>query len=94
MAQVPVTSKYSQMLYSNLGSCIFSSFTLITSGRITHAVGVDLNSAPPWKYLAVSISNVYAGTYQYEAPKYVSFLVQMLGNNFKMMPVMACGLNG
>ena len=23
MAQVPVTSKYSQMLYSNLGSCIF-----------------------------------------------------------------------
>ena len=34
-----VTSKYNQMLYINLGSCIISSFTLIASGRITHAIG-------------------------------------------------------
>ena len=81
MAQVPVTSKYSQMLYSNLGSCIFSSFTLIASGRITHVVGIDLNSAPPWKDLALSIPNVYAGTCEYEALKYVSSPVQMLGKS-------------
>ena len=34
----PVTSKYNQMLYIKLGSCIyFLRFTLITSGRVTHA---------------------------------------------------------
>merc|ERR550537_2020885 len=34
-----VTSKYNQMLYINLGSCVISSFTLIASGRIGHAIG-------------------------------------------------------
>ena len=51
-----------------------------------------LNSAPLWKYLAVSFSNVYASTCQYEALKYVSFPVQMLGKSFKMMPVMVWGM--
>eukprot|EP00450_Noctiluca_scintillans_P040043 CAMPEP_0194477246 /NCGR_PEP_ID=MMETSP0253-20130528/1026_1 /TAXON_ID=2966 /ORGANISM="Noctiluca scintillans" /LENGTH=120 /DNA_ID=CAMNT_0039316195 /DNA_START=59 /DNA_END=418 /DNA_ORIENTATION=+ len=46
------------------------------------------NVAPLWKYVAISISNVYASTCQYEALKYVSFPVQMLGKSFKMMPVM------
>jgi len=50
------------------------------------------NSAPLWKYLAVSFSNVYASTCQYEALKYVSFPVQMLGKSFKMMPVMVWGM--
>ena len=92
MAQVPVTSKYSQMLYSNLGSCIFSSFTLIASGRITHAIGFAFNSVPIWKYLAVPISNVYAGIRQYEALKYASFPVQMLGKSLRMMSVMTWGM--
>jgi adenosine 3'-phospho 5'-phosphosulfate transporter B2 len=50
------------------------------------------NSAPFWKYLAISFSNVYASTCQYEALKYVSFPVQMLGKSFKMMPVMLWGM--
>merc|ERR1719343_801144 len=51
-----------------------------------------MNSAPLWKYLAISFSNVYASTCQYEALKYVSFPVQMLGKSFKMMPVMVWGM--
>jgi len=48
--------------------------------------------APLWKYVIVSISNVLATTCQYEALKYVSFPVQMLGKSFKMMPVMLWGI--
>merc|ERR1719271_670577 len=48
--------------------------------------------APMWKYLVISISNVLASTCQYEALKYVSFPVQMLGKSFKMMPVMVWGM--
>ena len=51
-----------------------------------------INKAPLWKYLAISFSNVYASTCQYEALKYVSFPVQMLGKSFKMMPVMCWGM--
>ena len=36
-----------------------------------------------WKYLLVSMANVYATTCQYEALKYVSFTVQILGKSFK-----------
>ena len=50
------------------------------------------NAAPLWKYLVVSLSNVYASSCQYEALKYVSFAVQMLGKSFKMMPVMIWGI--
>jgi adenosine 3'-phospho 5'-phosphosulfate transporter B2 len=50
------------------------------------------NAAPLWKYLAISFSNVGATTCQYEALKYVSFPVQMLGKSFKMMPVMCWGI--
>jgi adenosine 3'-phospho 5'-phosphosulfate transporter B2 len=50
------------------------------------------NKAPLWKYMIVSLSNVAATTCQYEALKYVSFPVQMLGKSFKMMPVMIWGI--
>merc|ERR1719456_1041154 len=50
------------------------------------------NNAPLWKYLIVSLSNVYASTCQYEALKYVAFAVQMLGKSFKMMPMMVWGM--
>mmetsp|Transcript_73193 Transcript_73193/g.190644 ORF Transcript_73193/g.190644 Transcript_73193/m.190644 type:complete len:356 (-) Transcript_73193:46-1113(-) len=50
------------------------------------------NSAPWWKYLIISFSNVYASTCQYEALKYVSFAVQMLCKSFKMLPVMLWGI--
>mmetsp|Transcript_113288 Transcript_113288/g.331114 ORF Transcript_113288/g.331114 Transcript_113288/m.331114 type:complete len:377 (-) Transcript_113288:61-1191(-) len=50
------------------------------------------NGAPLWKYLIVSLSNVFASTCQYESLKYVSFAVQMLGKSFKMMPVMLWGM--
>merc|ERR1719382_2204205 len=48
--------------------------------------------APLWKYLAISFSNVAATWCQYEALKWVSFPVQMLGKSFKMMPVMVWGI--
>merc|ERR550532_1618977 len=38
-----------------------------------------INQVPLWKYLAISFSNVGASTCQYEALRYVSFPVQMLG---------------
>jgi adenosine 3'-phospho 5'-phosphosulfate transporter B2 len=50
------------------------------------------NKAPLVKYLMVSFSNVAATWCQYEALKYVSFPVQMLGKSFKMMPVMMWGI--
>merc|ERR1719409_701354 len=50
------------------------------------------NVAPLWKYLAISFSNVAATYCQYEALKWVSFPVQMLGKSFKMMPVMLWGI--
>jgi len=51
-----------------------------------------VNKAPLWKYFAISLSNVAATTCQYEALKWVSFPVQMLGKSFKMMPVMIWGI--
>jgi len=51
-----------------------------------------VSNAPLWKYMVISLSNVYASTCQYEALKYVSFSVQMLGKSFKMMPVMLWGI--
>jgi adenosine 3'-phospho 5'-phosphosulfate transporter B2 len=50
------------------------------------------NTAPLWKYLIISASNVAASMCQYSALEYVSFPVQMLGKSFKMMPVMIWGL--
>merc|ERR1719491_589139 len=50
------------------------------------------NNAPLWKYGIISFANVYASACQYEALKYVSFAVQMLGKSFKMMPVMVWGM--
>jgi len=49
-------------------------------------------TAPLWKYMAISLSNVLASMCQYEALKYVIFPVQMLGKSFKMMPVMIWGI--
>jgi adenosine 3'-phospho 5'-phosphosulfate transporter B2 len=50
------------------------------------------NKAPLGTYIVISLSNVYASACQYEALKYVSFPVQMLGKSFKMMPVMVWGM--
>eukprot|EP00448_Togula_jolla_P021709 CAMPEP_0170590520 /NCGR_PEP_ID=MMETSP0224-20130122/11915_1 /TAXON_ID=285029 /ORGANISM="Togula jolla, Strain CCCM 725" /LENGTH=272 /DNA_ID=CAMNT_0010914325 /DNA_START=205 /DNA_END=1024 /DNA_ORIENTATION=- len=50
------------------------------------------NKAPLWKYLAISFSSVSASSCQYEALRFVSFPVQMLGKSFKMLPVMVWGM--
>jgi adenosine 3'-phospho 5'-phosphosulfate transporter B2 len=50
------------------------------------------NVPPLWKYFLISVSNVVATTCQYEALKYVSFPVQMLGKSAKMVPVMVWGM--
>ena len=41
-----VTSKYNQMLHINLGSCIFSSFTLIAFGSLTLLLELETVSGP------------------------------------------------
>ena len=50
-----VTSKYNQMLYINLGSCVISSFTLLASGRMSTAVGFAL-SHPGFAQDALTLS--------------------------------------
>ena len=44
--------------------------------------------APTYSYAAVSVSNVVATFCQYEALKYVSFILQTLAKSAKMIPVM------
>merc|ERR1719375_1419193 len=51
-----------------------------------------LMACPWWKYLLVSLSNVLATTCQYDALKYVTFPMQILGKSFKMAPVMVWGI--
>mmetsp|Transcript_113220 Transcript_113220/g.365858 ORF Transcript_113220/g.365858 Transcript_113220/m.365858 type:complete len:354 (+) Transcript_113220:77-1138(+) len=49
-------------------------------------------TAPLWKYTFISVTAVGASICQYEALKYVSFTVQMLGKSCKMFPVMLWGM--
>jgi len=49
------------------------------------------NACPLWKYMVVSLSNVGASSCQYEALKWVSFPVLLLGKSFKILPVMLWG---
>jgi len=74
------------VLCNRLFALLFS-VTMATSNRESLT-----NKAPLWKYFAISLSNVAATTCQYEALKWVSFPVQMLGKSFKMMPVMIWGI--
>mmetsp|Transcript_95924 Transcript_95924/g.271527 ORF Transcript_95924/g.271527 Transcript_95924/m.271527 type:complete len:347 (-) Transcript_95924:38-1078(-) len=43
---------------------------------------------PLWKYVAISASNVVATSCQYEALKFITFPLLMIGKSFKMIPVM------
>jgi len=74
------------VLCNRVVAIIFAVTMILITGEPTK------NQAPLWRYLAVSVSNVYATTCQYEALKYVTFPVQMLGKSFKMMPVMIWGI--
>jgi len=74
------------VLMNRLVALVFAVITAILHGESLR------NVAPLWKYVAVSVSNVYASACQYEALKYVSFPVQILGKSFKMMPVMVWGM--
>lgn len=51
-----------------------------------------INTVPFWKYLAISFSSIAASICQFEALRYVSFSVQVLGKSFNMMPVMLWGI--
>merc|ERR1719217_1431919 len=74
------------VLANRLCAIVFASTMCIAGGE-------DMwPKVPIWKYLAISFSNVGATTCQYEALKWVSFPVQMLGKSFKMMPVMIWGI--
>lgn len=49
------------------------------------------NSAPLYKYFAISVSNVIATSCQYEALKWVTFPTQTLAKSAKMIPVLIWG---
>jgi len=90
-----ITLEYGGEMFTYSVFLVFSNkvFAVIFATCMALAKGESLASqAPLWKYLTVSLSNVYASTCQYEALKYVSFAVQMLGKSFKMMPVMLWGI--
>jgi len=90
-----ITLEYGGEMFTYSVFLVFSNkvFAVIFAICMALAKGENLASqAPLWKYLTVSLSNVYASTCQYEALKYVSFPVQMLGKSFKMMPVMLWGI--
>jgi adenosine 3'-phospho 5'-phosphosulfate transporter B2 len=52
----------------------------------------DRKPVPLWMYAVVSMSNVLSTSFQYEALKFVSFAVQMVGKSTKMAPVMVWGV--
>mmetsp|Transcript_19791 Transcript_19791/g.43256 ORF Transcript_19791/g.43256 Transcript_19791/m.43256 type:complete len:341 (-) Transcript_19791:75-1097(-) len=88
--------------YGSAGEMFTDSVFLVLCNRIVAVIfglcmargqGESLeNKAPLWKYLAISVTNVYSSACQYEALRYLSFSVQMLGKSFKMMPVMLVGI--
>jgi adenosine 3'-phospho 5'-phosphosulfate transporter B2 len=62
---------------------------IIFAAAMIHRNAESWRNVPPlWKYFLISVSNVLATYCQYEALKYVSFPVQMLGKSAKMVPVM------
>jgi len=71
---------------NRIAAIVFSIFMIVINGD-----GFT-NQAPLWKYAVISISNVTSSYCQYEALKWVTFAVQMLGKSFKMMPVMCWGM--
>jgi len=75
------------LVFANRMAAVMFAVVMAVSSR--ESLG---NKAPIWKYLIISFSNVFASTCQYEALKYVSFAVQMLGKSFKMLPVMIWGM--
>jgi adenosine 3'-phospho 5'-phosphosulfate transporter B2 len=52
----------------------------------------ERKAVPLWMYAVVSMSNVLSTSFQYEALKFVSFAVQMVGKSTKMAPVMVWGV--
>jgi len=83
------------MLFTDSVALVFCNRLVAVIFAVSMAIGKGeslVNKAPLWKYLAISFSNVYASACQYDALKYVSFPVQMLGKSFKMMPVMLWGM--
>ena len=48
--------------------------------------------APPWKYAAVSFSNMLSTWCQYESLRHVSLVLQTMAKTFKMLPTMLMGV--
>jgi adenosine 3'-phospho 5'-phosphosulfate transporter B2 len=84
------------------GEYFTTSVFLVLCNRVVGAlVGLMMTAAEPskerkavplWMYAVVSMSNVLSTSFQYEALKFVSFAVQMVGKSTKMAPVMVWGV--
>lgn len=66
-------------------ACLIAVVALAVQGASAKPV------APVYSYAAVSVSNVVATFCQYEALKYLIFILQTLGKSAKMIPVMIWG---
>jgi adenosine 3'-phospho 5'-phosphosulfate transporter B2 len=78
-----------------------SVFLVLCNRMVGAVVGLMMTAAEPtkevkpvpiWMYAVVSLSNVLSTSFQYEALKFVSFAVQMVGKSTKMAPVMVWGV--
>lgn len=69
---------------------IFGGYSM---AQLPNKASVGMARHPPvWKYALISASNVLASAFQYEALKFVSFAVQIVGKSTKMLPVMMWGV--
>lgn len=74
------------VLCNRIVGMIFALFMTILMGEDKACM------APIWKYSFISLTAIAASVCQYEALKYVSFTVQMLGKSSKMLLVMLWGI--
>ena len=79
------TSSYGLVFLNRLGGFLISGAMLWTFAPPGH-------NAIAYRFAFPSVSNMLSSWCQYEALKYVSFPVQMLGKSAKMVPVMVWGV--
>lgn len=73
------------VLFSRVVGLLFALVMVIGMGESFYC------QAPLWKYVLIAMSTVVPSICQFEALKYVSFTMQILGKSFKMVPMMLWG---
>mmetsp|Transcript_6529 Transcript_6529/g.15063 ORF Transcript_6529/g.15063 Transcript_6529/m.15063 type:complete len:393 (-) Transcript_6529:302-1480(-) len=74
------------VLCNRIFSTVYAVMMLVQSGE------AYTTQAEPWKYAAVSSSNMLSTWCQYESLRHVSLVLQTMAKTFKMIPVMLMGV--